>query len=128
MRQNTGVFAYRMGAIFYMLWGLLHILAALGVAQVGAGQATGVAQSKIYQDAWNLFYLAVFVIVIAAVFNWKNSWLGYWLNLVTISVIDTGFIVLIFLPRYNTDLTGPILWILGAIFSSIGIRTAPRTR
>lgn len=31
------------------------------------------------------------------------------------------------LPRYSSDIIGPILWILGAIFSTIGYRGAPRT-
>jgi hypothetical protein len=97
------------------------------VVQLGGTLDVGEIQGKVYQDAWNLGYLALFSVVIAIGFNWRNSLLGYWLNIVTISVTDIGFIILLFIPGYSTDILGPILWLLGAIFSTIGILTAPRT-
>jgi len=123
----SGKLAYRLGAVFYVLWGLLHILAALRVGQLGSTLDAGEIQGKVYQDAWNLGYIAAFSVVIAVLFNWRNSQLGYWLNLITISFTDIGFIILLYLPGYSTDILGPILWILGAIFSTIGYRSAPRT-
>jgi hypothetical protein len=126
MLQNKNQAAYRLGAVFYVLWGLLHIIAAVRAYQLGAAQEPGMVQGKLYQNAWNMGYLALFSIVIAVVFNWRNSLTGYWLNLITVSVTDIGFIVLLLIPGYSTDLIGPVLWLLGAVFSTIGIRTAPQ--
>ncbi len=118
---------YKLGAIFFLSWGLLHIYAAYLGYQLAEDAAPGLTQGKLYQGAWNLAYLSVFTIVIAVAFNWRNSLLGYWLNLFTISVTDIGFLVLIYVPGLSTDLLGPTLWILGVIFSTIGILTRPRT-
>lgn len=127
MFENTAKIAYRLGAVCYAVWGVLHILAALSIYQLGAEQAAGLVQGRLYQGAWNMLYLALFSIVVAVGFNWRNSWLGYWLNLFTVSATDIGFITFVLLPGYSTDILGPILWILGVIFSTIGILKAPRT-
>lgn len=127
MSENTAKRMVQLGAIFYALWGVLHVLAALRVVQLGSTLDVGEIQGKVYQDAWNLGYIALFSVVIAIVFNWRNSRLGYWLNTITISVTDIGFIILLMIPGYSTDILGPILWILGLIFSTIGQRTAPKT-
>ena len=71
----------QVGAIFYVAWGLLHLYAAFQVYKLGMRQAAGGVQGRIYQSAWNLAYFAVFVLVVAVFFNWNNSPLGYWLNL-----------------------------------------------
>lgn len=127
MQQNRQQLTYRLGALCYALWGILHIVAAYRVYALGAMQEAGMVQGRLYQDAWNLAYIALFSLVVAVVYNWRNSLWGYWLNLCTISATDIGFIVLLLLPGYSTDWLGPILWILGAMLSTIGILTAPRT-
>ncbi len=68
-------------------------------------------------------FLALLSIAIAIVFNWRNSRAGCWLNLFT----DVGFIAMLLIPAHSTDILGPILWILGLVFSTIGIRSASRT-
>lgn len=60
--------------------------------------------------------------------NWQNSRLGYWLNLILVSGADLGFIFASVLPRYNTlldGLAGPVLWLLAVIFSTLGILQLP---
>lgn len=127
MADTVKNLSYRIGAICYVIWGLLHIVAAYRIYELGLSQDPTIVQGRLYQGSWNMLYLAVLSIVIAVAFNWKNSWGGYWLNLITISVVDIGFIVLLLLPGYSTDILGPIMWILGAIFTTIGILKAPRT-
>ena len=115
---------YQTGAVLYILWGLLHIFAALQVFKLGAKLEKGMVQGRIYQNALNLFFFAIIVIVIAAVYNWKNNPLGYWLNLVLASITDIGFIIYILLPGYlplKPGILGPALWILAIVFSTIGI-------
>ena len=70
---------YRAGAISYVIWGLLHLEAARQVYALGSTLEPGIVQGRVYQDAWNLVYFAVFAIVIAVALNWKNSRWGYWL-------------------------------------------------
>lgn len=113
------------GAVCYVLWGILHIFAAFLSFDLAGQQPFGAVQSKIYQNGWNLAYVSVFSIAVAILFNWRNSVIGYWLNLITISVVDIGFLVLIYAPGHSTDLLGPMLWLAGAVLTTIGLRLGP---
>jgi hypothetical protein len=115
----------RIGAVLYLLWGLLHIVAAFKVYSLGQTLEQGMLQGRIFQGAWNLLFFAVFGIVVAVLYNWKNNHMGYWLNLVVISVADVGFIITILLPGYLPvfpGAIGPILWLLALVFTTVGIR------
>lgn len=117
------VFA-KLGAVTYILWGLMHIQAARFVYELGQSLEPGMVQGRIYQDAWNLLFFALFGIVVAIFLNWKNNRLGYWLNLVVVSAGDIGFIVTILMPGYIPLIPGglgPLLWILALVFSTLGI-------
>lgn len=118
---------YRIGAALYVAWGLLHLVAAYQVYQLGTRQAAGMVKGRLFQSAWNLAYFAVFVLVVAVVYNWYNNPFGYWLNLVTASITDIGFIVYILIPGYaplRPGLLGPALWLLATIFSTLGVMMA----
>jgi hypothetical protein len=113
---------HQIGAVLYVLWGLLHLFAAFQVFKLGSRLEPGMVQGRTYQNAWNLAYFAVFVIVIAVVYNWKGDPLGYWLNLVTASITDIGFIFFILVPGHlplRPGILGPSLWILAVIFSTL---------
>ena len=143
-------YAHRIGAGFYVLWGILHavsgvimlnasfnqggtaVLALVGTA-VPAGDLpqnlTGIANGLLGQHSWNLLWLGIFAIVVA-VLNWKNSRTGYWFNLVVVSGTDIGFIFGVLVPGYIgfvEGIVGPALWILAVIFSTIGIRLGKTT-
>ncbi|MEX0956791.1 MAG: hypothetical protein WDZ83_16465 [Rhizobiaceae bacterium] len=120
-------FSFKLGAIFYVLWGLLHLYAAWLGFELAAGEGVGMAQAKLYQNAWNLGYIALFSIAIGAAFNWRNSTIGYWLNIVTVSATDIGFIIFVLLPGHSTDLLGPILWLIAAALTTWGYVARPRT-
>jgi hypothetical protein len=115
----------RIGAVMYVLWGLLHIVAAFKVYSLGQALEQGMLQGRIFQGAWSLLFFAVFGIVVAVLYNWKNNQMGYWLNLIVVSVADVGFIITILLPAYlpvSPGIIGPILWLLALAFTTIGIR------
>jgi len=119
----------KLGAVTYVLWGLLHIQAARLVTMLGQSLEPGMVQGRIYQGAWNLLFFALFGIVVAILLNWKNSRLGYWLNLVVISAADIGFIVAILMPGYVPLIPGgigPLLWVLALVFSTLGILNTRR--
>jgi hypothetical protein len=115
---------HSIGAVLYGLWGLLHLFAAFQVLNLGSGLEPGMVQGRIYQDGWTLLYFSIFVLAIAVFYNWKNRSLGYWLNLVTASITDIGFIVFILVPGHLPlipGLFGPALWISAVVFSTLGI-------
>jgi hypothetical protein len=67
---------------------------------------------------------------VAALFNWRNSRIGYWINLIVVSVTDIGFILLILVPGYLSlwpGVLGPVFWVLGAIFATIGFLKEEKT-
>jgi len=115
----------RLGAIAYILWGFLHIQAARMVYTLGDTLDPGMVQARIYQDAFNLLFFALFAIVVAFWLNWKNDNTGYWANLIVISAADVGFIYYVLMPGYVPMIPGglgPLLWIIAVTFSTIGIR------
>lgn len=137
-------YAYKIGAVFYILWGLLHIVGAaslLFMAQNGAagplaaiGSATpaanipqlglGLTSSILAYYAWNLLWVGFFVVIVAMIMNWKNSPTGYWLNLAVVSAVDIGLILLLLIPGYmawSDGLMGIVLWIPAVFFSTIGL-------
>ncbi len=119
----------KLGAVAYVLWGLLHIQAARFVYVLGQSLEPGIIQGRIYQDAWNLLFFAFFGIVVAVTLNWKNSRLGYWLNLIVVSAGDIGFIVIIIVPGYVPLVPGgigPLLWVVALAFSTLGILASNR--
>jgi hypothetical protein len=115
---------YRIGAIFYLAWGIIHLLAAYRVGRMGSGTSKGVVQGRLLQSAWNLMLLAIAVSVVAVLLNWQNDPLGYWLNLTLVTSTDIGFIIFILAPGYVPwwpGSIGPVLWLLAAVFSTLGM-------
>ncbi len=117
-------YAHKIGAVMYFVWGLLHLKAAYSVYQMGTSLEAGMIQGRIFQDAWNLLFFALVGITVAVVFNWHNSRLGYWINLITVSVTDIGFIAFVLVPGHLPvfpGILGPVFWLLGVVFSTIGL-------
>jgi len=114
----------KLGAITYVLWGILHIEAARRVYVLGHTLEPGMVQGRIFQDAWSLLFFALFGIAVAVFLNWKNSRIGYWSNLVVVSAGDIGYIMFVLIPGYVTvfpGVIGPALWLLAILFSTLGI-------
>ena len=141
--------AHRIGAVCYILWGILHIgVSAAVLYQLWANGGTaalavfgsavpaedlpqnlgGVASGVLVQHAWSLAVFGLFAVIVGAVLNWRNSRIGYWLNLGVVSGDDLGFIFAFLIPGYIRlvdGLGGPALWVLAVIFSTIGLLTNP---
>lgn len=137
--------AHRLGAIFYMLWGLLHVAGGLllltSLPSAGAtgvlgmmGTAVppeqlptlphGVSGGVLAFHAWNIIGFGSLSLVIALLLNWQNSRLGYWLNLVIVGIADLGLIIYLLIPGYmhlSDGIWGPLLWLLAILFSTIGL-------
>jgi hypothetical protein len=141
--------AHRIGAVFYVLWGIFHagiglfllyqVLGAGGPAAlltIGSAlpaasiptQDNALVDGVLEHYAWNLVWFGAYAIAVAVSLNWRNSRVGYWFNLVLVSLTDLGFIGAIVVPGYIDPLSGwsgPALWVLAVGFTTLGLRTAP---
>ena len=123
--------AHRIGAIFYVVWGALHIMAARGLYGLAGNFEPGIVQARMEQAAFHMLFFAVAAIVVAVLYNWKNSRLGYWLNLILISTVDIGFIARVLAPGWVPvwpAALGPVLWLLGLGFTTLGLGRAEKVR
>ena len=55
---------HRVGATFYVIWGLLHIYAANGLYQMGVSMEPSILEARIVQGAWHLLFFGVIAIVV----------------------------------------------------------------
>ena len=87
MSWNTGL--ARIGAVLYVLWGLVHYSAAYGVYQLAQSTPLTIEHGRLQQLA---FYLASFATagIAFATLNWRNSALGFWFNAVVLGIGDTS--------------------------------------
>jgi hypothetical protein len=125
IHQRSSIMAFaKLGAVSYIIWGLLHIVAAFEQSTLARSIEPGLVQGKLNQGAWDLLFFALFAMVVAIRYNWKNDLLGYWLNLVVISAADIGFIVFVLLPGHVAlfpGILGPVFWVSGLIFTTLGM-------
>jgi hypothetical protein len=115
----------RIGAICYTIWGLLHLDAAYEQFALATTLQGGLVQGKINQGAWDLLFFATFAIAVAILHNWHNSEIGYALNLIVVSAADLGFVIFVLIPgdvALFPGILGPVFWVAGLLFSTIGIR------
>jgi hypothetical protein len=81
MSWNTG-FA-RIGAVFYVLWGLAHYNAAYGVYRFAQSTPLTIEHGRLEQLAFYLASFATAGIVFGTTLNWRNNRFGFWCNAVT---------------------------------------------
>ncbi len=116
---------YKLGAIMYVIWGILHLKAAQLTWQLGSTLDHGLVQARVYQDAYSLLFFAIATITIAVLYNWRNDKTGYWINLVMVSLVDIGFIWLVLAPGFIPffpGVLGPVFWIMAVFFSTVAYR------
>jgi hypothetical protein len=116
------VFA-RIGAVCYVLWGLVHYDAAFNVYHIALGVPPSLVQGRLFQDGFYLFAFATAGIVLAISMNWRNSRAGFWLTALILGVADVPFILFVLVPGYAPfwpGVLGPVLWVAGMIFTGLG--------
>ena len=114
----------KIGAVFYIIWACLHLLAAYSVYVLGRSLDSSMVQGRLFQDAWNLLFFSIIGISVAARLNRRNSVWGYWINFVTVGLADTGFIFFVLVPGYTPvwpSILGPVFWVLATMFSTIAL-------
>jgi hypothetical protein len=132
------------GAIWYALWGIVHVLgAALQLvalrSQGGAGltamistarpfdaQAAAVPEASaafMGMGAFNLLWIGALVTVVAVTLNWRNARLGYWLNLGIVGATDAGLLWALLVPgimAWSDGLVGLVLFAAAVVCSTLG--------
>jgi hypothetical protein len=103
--MRTTKWAARIGASFYVLWGIFHLVAANSV-YVLAEQSTGMVQGRLLQDATYLVFFAISGILIAMILNWRNDKQGYWMNGSLLAAADIPFILFVLVPRPHSLVAG----------------------
>lgn len=103
-----------MGAGAYVLWGVLHL--GLGATMVISGFAggSGVGAGELGAESTMFFVCAAVLgaqaIAVAVRLNRRNSRAGYWINLLTLGVVDLAFVPSMVVPGHIDlagGLTGP---------------------
>jgi hypothetical protein len=116
----------KIGAVFYIIWACLHLLAAYSVYVLGRSLGSSMVQGRVLQDAWNLLFFSIIAIYVAATLNWRNSVWGYCINFATVGIADTGFIFFVLVPGYTPvwpGILGPVFWVLATISSTVALLT-----
>src|ERR1700747_281869 len=119
--MQTAKWATRIGAAFYVLWGIFHLVAANAVYAL-AEQTTGMVRARLLEDAFYLLFFALAGILIAAILNWRNDKQGYWMNGTLIAIADIPFVLFVLVPGlvpWWPGLAGPLLWLVAFLLTSI---------
>ena len=117
----------RLGAVAYAVWGLFHVYVAWQIYVLGFVEQ-GIARGRLLQLAAYMLTIALFAIVVAVTRNWRNDELGYKLNLAVVSWADIIWVLVVVLPGFvplGRGLIPPAIWIVAAIFTTIGRRAVP---
>ncbi|PNG26822.1 hypothetical protein [Methylocella silvestris] len=114
----------RIGAGFYVAWGLFHLRVAYDIYELGAGQS-GLAQGRIFQLAAYMLTISLFVIAVAVLKNSRNDRTGYWLNLIVAGWADLIWVAVVVAPGYVGLLRGlapPAIFLAGAAATTLARR------
>ncbi len=116
----------RTGAIFFIVWGVLHVGAGIeGLIKPPEQAAAGFVAASLMQHSYNIVWFGVVDIVIAVFWIWRLDKAGYWMNLVLVSLVDIGWLVLVVLPGHFDiviGMIGPALWLVAVLFTTLGFR------
>jgi hypothetical protein len=114
----------------YVLWGVLHL--GLGAAMSLDALANGIPEREVEAESAMFFLCAIVLgsqaIVVAVAMNRVNNRLGYWLNLGVLGAVDAAFVVVMVVPGHVDPvggLSGPAIWLLAAIVSTMALRREP---
>lgn len=146
--MSDRTWAARTGAVAYALWGLVHLIGGalqlLTLRRAGGGGLTAMiatarsldpgtqdvpaaAAAFMGMGAFNLAWIGAFVLVVAVTLNWRNSRLGYWVNLAVVGATDLGMAVALLVPGYiawSDALIGLSLFAVALVSSTIAYPAA----
>lgn len=129
----------KIGATFYGLWGVLHIIG--GFSLVSAALTSGTvflenfgggaiidaanAEAIFAFHGFNIAWIGLVVLVSAIKLNWNNSRVGYWFNAILAGFSDLGLLVFLMLPGHIAiaeGMIGIILFAIALVASTIALK------
>ena len=63
----------KIGAVFYIIWACLHLLATYSVYALGRSLDSSMVQGRLFQDAWNLMFFSIVGISVAATLTGETA-------------------------------------------------------
>lgn len=121
----------RIGAVFYVLWSLLHLLVPFMIYNDLAGSLDeGIVRGRIEQTAVFMALVAALSLFTAVRLNWKNSENGFWLNLYLVTGSDLPWIFILVIPGHEAigdAWPGLVTWGGGVVFTSLAYFLRKRT-
>jgi len=63
----------KIGAVSYIIWACLHLLAAYSVYVLGRSLDSSMVQGRVLQDAWNLLFFSIIAISVAATLKQRHT-------------------------------------------------------
>jgi hypothetical protein len=122
--RSAGNIAAKIGGALYVVWGVLHLVAAWGIHVLAASLPPGVAYGRMEQAGWHLAVFALLAMALGVSLNWRDDRAGYWINLIVVAAVDMGFVLILvvpgFIPVSAGSLAGPAVFVIAAVFSTIG--------
>lgn len=106
----------KIGAIAYVIWGLWHLQVVVALWQAGAAPEDPRLGLRLQQGAFHILFFVIVAVVAGGWLNWRNSRIGYWINLVTVGWTEIGLFYLFILPGLFPWLpkgwVGPAAWLI----------------
>lgn len=130
MMTNTQGLALKAAAVLWVIWGLVHALAAGMIIPADPQVAVtaildGVDPARLAADypaelsgilsqhGWNLGWFGIATIV-GGVFIWRGSTTAIWVTALIGGLADVGYFLFVDLPGYNLFLPGTLMTIVSA--------------
>ena len=117
---------HKIGAVFYVLWGIIHVIGgstilfqedsslqiAMQATAIPLGEFQEFSNSALHgilsYHAFNIVWFGIFAILVSVLLKWKNSAFGYWINLLVLSAIELGLLFFLLIPGYMSWSDGGI--------------------
>ena len=127
----------KIGAVFFVLWGLVHILGGLSIMTAAmkdpsAGYGFYIAPPSTYPAvagaalaylAYGFAWIGLLVAIIGATLNWRNDGVGLFINAALVGFTDLGLVVFFLAPGYvgwDQGAVGLSLFAAALVFSAAG--------
>jgi hypothetical protein len=109
---------------------MFHVHVAYDIYRLGL-PLTGITQGRMDQLAAYMLTLSLFVIGVGVLLNWRNSRVGFLLNLCVAGWADGVWVLVVVLPGYvglARGLIPPAIFIAGAVATAAAQHMVARTQ